>query len=136
MSYAQVTSVSSGSPATGKPTVIATDTKLAQTTTLGSTTLYTPTVTGFYRFSYYIIVPTAFTTGTAIVTISYTDIVGARTNFQAGAVQDLTDTGNFDWAASNTLQLKLNTAITYACPVTNGSGDGTYNLYTFLEQLA
>lgn len=135
MSFSLITQAST-SAAGGYPSIAASGTKLAQTTSVGSTTLYTPTATGFYRFSYYFIVPTVFTTGTAIVTITFTDLVGTHTNFTMGAVQDLTDQNNFDWAISNTIQIKLNTAITYACPVTNGSGDGTYNLYTFLEQLA
>jgi hypothetical protein len=125
------------------PAIVAHGKLLNQTTTLPSTTIFTPTHDGLYRLSVYATVSKADPSSQSIwnYNIAWTDDAGAESEgsivWQSGAFQ-----GQFQYeglfqqgGAVIPVQAKAGTPITYSV-IQGGSPDNsTYSLYYTLERL-
>lgn len=99
-----------------------------QTSSISTTTLFTPTATGTYRISIYV-VDTAGTTFTLQGTIGWTDAAQAQT----ATTSTLTNTTNGYLQSSFFIEAVSGNAVTYAVVLT---GTATYNVYVVAERLS
>ena len=102
-----------------------------QSDDIATTTIYTPSITGYFRVNVYMICTTAGT-GTLSCTIGWTDSVEAKTISPASTV-DLSSTANGSTGMS--FIVAGNSAITYATAIAGKAGSPAYSLYIVLEQL-
>lgn len=112
--------------------VITTVPLTGQTGDISTTTIYTPSATGYFRVSVYMICTTAGG-GTLSCTIGWSDSVGAKTISPASGV-DLASTANGSTGIS--FIVSGIAAITYATAIAGKTGSPQYSLYVALEQLA
>ena len=101
---------------------------MGQTSSISTTTLFTPSVTGTYRVSIYI-VDTAGSIFTLQGTIGWTDDITAQT----ATTSTLTNMTDGYLQSSFFIEATLGNAVTYAVALT---GTATYSLYVVSERLS
>ena len=102
-----------------------------QTGDITTTIIFTPTTTGFFRVSVYMICTTAGG-GTLSCTVGWTDEVGAKTISPSASV-DLSSTSN---GSTGEAFIKANVAdITFSTAIAGKTGSPQYAIYIVLEQL-
>ncbi len=104
----------------------------AQTASIATTALLTPSVDGVYRLSYYLEITTAGISGTLSVVIGWTDENGSQTNTPVNGVT-LAATGYNQGVI--VMRAKTSGSINYAVTLTTAVGSPVYSLYLFLERL-
>ena len=113
--------------------MVATVSLTGQTGDIGATTLFTPSATGTYRVSVYLVCTTAGT-GTLVLTIGWTDDEQAQTVKPAVDI-DLANLGEASSGVSF-IQSAAAVAITYTAAIAGKAGSPAYSLYITLEQLS
>lgn len=113
-------------------TVVATVQLTAQAASIGTTTIYTPSVAGLFRVNVYHICSTAGGAGTLDTIISWNDGVSGKSYAPANTVT-LTSTNNGDTGMS--FISSGASAITYASTITGGAGSPKFDLYIVVEKL-
>ena len=112
--------------------MVATKSLTGQTGDIGATTLFTPSATGTYRVSVYLVCTTAGT-GTLSLTIGWTDDAQAQTTKPATDI-NLNTKGN---ASSGVFFINATAvAITYTAAIAGKAGSPVYSVYLTLEQLS
>ncbi len=104
----------------------------AQTAAIETTTIYTPTISGEFRVSVYMICTTAGT-GTLSFTLGWTDEVSAKT---LAPVSDVNLNSTTNGSTGTAFIHAVSGAITYATAIAGLAGNPQYSLYIVLEQLA
>lgn len=125
------------------PTIVASRAYTGRTTMIPTTTIFTPSVTGLYRFSAYIAMSTPGTTGCPWdLTAGWTDDAGAELASEilkvSSDAKPPTSYGFGENALTQTVIMRavVGSPITYNVPATGCSGDnGTYELFMTVERL-
>lgn len=119
----------------GIPSTVATAALTAQAASIAATTLYTPPLAaGFYRLNGYLVVTTAGTAGTVILSYSYRD-PSATIQSPAQSVLNLNTLGTY----SRTNQIfyvdASGTPIQFSATVAGASGSPQFALFIILEKM-
>lgn len=109
------------------PAIVSSPNYLNQTAAIGTTTLFTPSVTGLYRINAFVEFDPTGGNNVSDVDLTYTDSFG---NSHGGAIDNVTGGG---LGGSAILYLSSSHSLQFHTGLTNGNSI-TYNLYFVIEQ--
>lgn len=132
-------SVSGGGGSSNATNIVASTSKLSQTSGITQTTLYTPPAAGVFRLNAYYDVTTNGTNS-----VDFTFGWTSSSLAQTGAMFSVNTVGNVSSPENNTNTMRdsfiihsdANAAITYTGTASGALGGAVYNVYFVLEKLA